>query len=104
MLNPYSFLSSLHLYLQPTRYEGFCISAHEAMQVGLPLIASHVGELKYSVQNGKTGWSVPPNDPIALRDALKFALHNPHLLAPMGQNARHYVSENFNSVFNHMIT
>ena len=96
-LNPRPFLSSFHLYLQPSRFEGFCISVHEAMQVGLPVIASHVGELKYSVQNDQTGWSVPPNDPIALRDALKFALHNPHLLAPMGQNARHYVSENFSS-------
>ena len=96
-LNPYPFLSSLHLYLQPSCAEGFCISAHEAMQVGLPLIASHVGELKYSVQNDQTGWSVPPNDPIALRDAIKFALHNPHLLAPRGKNARRYVSENFSS-------
>ncbi|MBO5996834.1 MAG: glycosyltransferase family 4 protein [Acetobacter sp.] len=97
MLDPRSFLSSLHLYLQPSRYEGFCNAAHEAMQVGLPVIASDVGELKYSVQNDQTGWFVSPDDPIALRDALKFALHNPHLLAPMGQNARHYVSENFSS-------
>lgn len=97
MPNPRAFLSSLHLYLQPSIGEGFCIAAHEAMQVGLPVIASQVGELRYSVQNDQTGWSIPPNDPIALRDALKFALHNPHLLAPMGQNARRYVSENFSS-------
>ncbi|MBO6091033.1 MAG: glycosyltransferase, partial [Acetobacter sp.] len=72
--DPRSFLSSLHLYLQPSMGEGFCIAAHEAMQVGLPVIASNVGELKYSVQNDQTGWSIPPDDPIALRDALKFAL------------------------------
>ncbi|MBO6037948.1 MAG: glycosyltransferase family 4 protein [Acetobacter sp.] len=93
--NPHPFLSSLHLYLQPSQFEGFCIAAHEAMYAGLPVIASHVGELKYSVQNNKTGWSIQPNNPITLSNTIKNALLNPHTLAPMGQNARNYVSQTF---------
>lgn len=93
--NPQPFFSSIHLYLQPSQFEGFCIAAHEAMQAGLPIIASHVGELKYSVQNNKTGWSIQPNNPITLSNTIKNALLNPHTLAPMGQNARNYVSQTF---------
>ena len=93
--NPHPFLASLHLYLQPSLWEGFCIAAHEAMQVGLPIIASYVGELKYSVQNDETGWSIPPSNPFILSDAIKNALRNPHLLAPMGTRAKAYIDQKF---------
>ena len=95
MADPQPFLSTLHLSINPSRLESLCNAAHEAMNLGLPLIATDVAELKSSVQNNKTGWSVPSEDPIALSNALKEALHNPHTLASMGQNARDYVSQTF---------
>ena len=49
------FLASLHLYLQPSRREGFCIAAHEACQAGLPVVVSAVGEMP-------SGASRPCND------------------------------------------
>lgn len=71
------------------------MAAHEAMQAGLPVIASAVGELTHSIQNGVTGWTVPPKDPDALATALAIALAQPERLAEMGQAGRTYVLTHF---------
>lgn len=86
-----------HLYLQPSRSEGFCVAAHEAMQAGLPVIASAVGELPFSITNNKTGFIVPPEDPIALANALYNFLRKPEQLYIMGQLARQTVLSRFST-------
>ena len=85
---PRDFLAGLHLYVQPSRSEGLCVAAHEAMQAGLPVIASAVGGLKHSILPGETGWLVPPGDAGALADALAEAMQAPERLAAMGAAAR----------------
>lgn len=85
---PQDFLASLHLYIQPSRTEGFCIGLHEAMQAGLPVIASTVGQIPYTVEAGHSGWLVPPCDVEALANALAEALGQPEKLATMGQAAK----------------
>ena len=92
---PRDFLSRLHLYLQPSRREGLCIAAHEAMQAGLPTLVSAVGEMPFSVLDGETGLVVPPADPPALAQALRRLLSDPESLAPMGAAARTRVLERF---------
>jgi glycosyltransferase involved in cell wall biosynthesis len=93
--DPRAFLAGLHLYLQPSRSEGLCIAAHEAMQAGVPTIVSAVGELPYSVRDGETGLVVPPEDPEALAQALVWLLSHPERLASMGASARARVLERF---------
>jgi len=85
---PRDFLAGLHLYLQPSRGEGLCIGMHEAMQAGLPVIASTVGQMPYTLEAGHSGWLVPPGDANALAEALADALSHPDQLAVMGQAAR----------------
>lgn len=85
---PKDFLAGLHLYLQPSRVEGFCIAMHEAMQASLPVIATTVGQMPYTLEAGRSGWLVPPGDVNALADALADALSHPERLAAMGQAAR----------------
>ena len=86
--NPQAFLASLHIYLQPSRVEGFAIAVHEAMQAGLPVIASSVGQISYAIEDGISGWLVDPVDVPALADALADALSHPEKLAAMGQAAK----------------
>ena len=86
--DPQNFLAGLHLYLQPSRAEGLCVAAHEAMQARLPIVASRVGELPLSIVSGATGLVVPPGDPEALALALRTMLAAPELLAPRGEAAR----------------
>lgn len=93
--SPRDFLAGLHLYVQPSRSEGLCIAAHEAMQAGLPTIVSAVGELPHSVVDGQTGVVVPPADPGALAAAVAGLIACPGQLASMGGAARRRVLERF---------
>jgi glycosyltransferase involved in cell wall biosynthesis len=92
---PKEFLADLHVYLQPSRSEGLCIAAHEAMQAGLPIVASAVGELPHSIRDGETGLVVPPADPAGLAQALVWMLSHPDRLAAMGAASRARVMERF---------
>ncbi|HEY3696471.1 glycosyltransferase family 4 protein [Phenylobacterium sp.] len=93
--HPRDFLAELHLYVQPSRSEGLCIAAHEAMQAGLPTIVSRAGEMPYSVRDGETGLVIPPGDADALTQALIWLLSHPERLAGMGAAARARVLERF---------
>lgn len=86
--DPRAWLASLHLYCQPSRREGLCIALHEAMQAGLPVIASRVGEMPYSVQEPDCGLLVDPENERQLADALAQLLLAPSRLAEFGHNAR----------------
>jgi glycosyltransferase involved in cell wall biosynthesis len=44
-----AFLGEIDAYIQPSRNEGMCLAAHEAMAAGLPVIASAVGQMRYTI-------------------------------------------------------
>lgn len=90
------FLAGLHLYVQPSRSEGLCVAAHEAMQAALPVVASAVGQLPYSIRD-EAGLTVAPGDPEALADALAALLARPDRLAERGAAARREVLERFSA-------
>lgn len=93
--NPTEFAAHLHAYVQPSRSEGFCIAAHEAMQAGLPVLASAVGGMVHSIEQDKSGWLVPPGNPGALADGLAAMLSDPGRLAEMGRTARNFVFQRY---------
>lgn len=95
--DPRAFLAGLHLYVQPSRSEGLCVAAHEAMQAGLPVVASAVGQLPYSIADDRDGMTVPPGDPDALAAALASLLRKPERLAAMGGQARADVLDRFSA-------
>ena len=67
----------------------------EAMQAGLPVLASAVGELSNSIEHGRCGWLVPPRNADDLAVGLAGLLSEPDRLAVMGQAARTRVVERF---------
>jgi glycosyltransferase involved in cell wall biosynthesis len=69
--------------------------ALEAMACGTPVIASRVGGLPEVVQDGVTGFLVPPGDVNALRERLDQLLRDPALAHRLGQNARELILERF---------
>jgi glycosyltransferase involved in cell wall biosynthesis len=93
--NPRAFLATLHGYVQPSRVEGLCIAAHEAMQAGLGAIVSETGEMPLSVQEEKTGFIVPPENSDALATAIRRLVADPSRAAAMGAAARAHVNERF---------
>ncbi len=89
------FLAGLHGYVQPSRNEGLCIAAHEAMHAGLPVVTTPVGELAYSVVPGKTGYHCPVDDPDSLATAILSIFADAENAARIGQAAREFVSASF---------
>jgi glycosyltransferase involved in cell wall biosynthesis len=56
----------------------------EAAATGLPVIASDVGGVRDIVENGVSGWLLPPGDPSALSEAILDALDHPDKRTAMG--------------------
>jgi glycosyltransferase involved in cell wall biosynthesis len=85
------YLRGLHLYIQPSAYEGMCIAAHEAMAAGLPIIATPVGELRRSVQSGITGMLIEGDTVAGTATAIGHFVKHPAALQACGERARDYV-------------
>lgn len=94
---PRDFLASLHGYLQPSRAEGLCIAAHEAMQAGLPVVVSAVGEMQHSVKAGMTGLIVEPEDAAALARAIRTLVEDMPGAHAMGLAAREHLLRNYST-------
>lgn len=92
---PQKFLAGLHVYMQTSRKEGLCVAAHEAMQAGLPVISTRVGEIAVSVLHQQTGWLCEVGDVEALALALLAAVKYPAQTARMGQAGRTRVLTRF---------
>jgi glycosyltransferase involved in cell wall biosynthesis len=71
------------------------LAALESMACGTPAIVSRVGSLPELVEDGVTGFIVPPNDPAAIRDALRTLAASPARRDEMGRAARAAVLARF---------
>lgn len=69
--------------------------ALESMACGTPAIVSDVASLPELVEDGVTGFIVPPNDPAAIRGAIMKLIDDPALRARMGRQARASVEARF---------
>jgi glycosyltransferase involved in cell wall biosynthesis len=71
------------------------IALLEGMASGLPAIATDVCSLPEVVEDGVTGFIVPPNDAKALRDRIRWLRDNPDRARAMGEAARQRVLDQF---------
>lgn len=84
---PY-YYSAAEVCVMPSHYESFGLVALEAMACGTPVIASRVGGLQTTVEDGVTGLLVPAGDVDALADRLRLILLDRDLRERLGVNAR----------------
>ncbi len=77
----------------PSIYEGMPLVVLEAMEAGVPVVASRVSGIPEVVVDGETGWLVPPEDPAALRDALAEVLAHPEEARRRGAAGRRRAAE-----------
>jgi glycogen(starch) synthase len=85
------------LLLAPSRTrEGFSLVAAEAAMAGVPCIASRIGGLAETINDGVTGMLVPAEDVSALADAIVDVLNDKSRLQLLGTNAQRLAEERFN--------
>lgn len=64
-------LAASHVMALPSAYEGFGIVYLEGMAFGLPAIGTTLGAAAEIIDDGETGFLVPPDDPAALAARLE---------------------------------
>jgi glycosyltransferase involved in cell wall biosynthesis len=67
----------------------------EGMSCGTPVIGTDVASIPEIVDDGVTGYLVPPNDPASLGDRIERLLSDPERAREMGRRAREVVLERF---------
>lgn len=88
-------LAQAQVFLLASKWEGFPRSILEAMRAGLPVVATDVGGVRESVVDGVTGFVVPRQDPVHLRQCLRKLIANPELRVQMGAAGRTRYEEEF---------
>jgi glycosyltransferase involved in cell wall biosynthesis len=67
----------------------------EGMACGIPAICADVASMPEVVEDGVTGFVVPPNDPVSLRAKLTWLIDHPEAAANMGDAGRQRVLDRF---------
>ncbi|MBE6985053.1 MAG: glycosyltransferase [Ruminococcaceae bacterium] len=57
--NPYPYIKACDLYVQPSRYEGKCVTVREAQLLGKPVIITDYATSSSQLENGEDGLIVP---------------------------------------------
>lgn len=90
-------LNRLDIFVAASRLdsESFGVAAVEAGACGLPVVVSDAGGLPEVVQNGKTGFVVPRENPQALADAIGRLVRDADLRDQIGRAGRDFVLANY---------
>ena len=75
--------------------EGIPVALMEAMACGLPVVSSAISGIPELVEDGRTGVLVPPQDSVALADALQRLARDSDLRSRMGRAGREKVLREF---------
>jgi D-inositol-3-phosphate glycosyltransferase len=86
------YYSAAEMVVMPSHYESFGMVALEAMACGTPIIASDVGGLSFSIEDGFNGYLVPGRNPRALADKIVMLLKYPVLRDQFSEQARAWVT------------
>jgi glycosyltransferase involved in cell wall biosynthesis len=81
------YLERAAVFVRPSHSEGLGTAFLEAQSQGVPVIGTAVGGIPEIIQDGQTGWLVPPYDPAALAARLAFVLD------PANRQTVHAVAE-----------
>jgi glycosyltransferase involved in cell wall biosynthesis len=91
------FLPEFDVFVMPSLQEGLGLSVMEAQACGLAVVASRVGGLPSLIEDGRTGYLVPPDDPSALAAAIIRMLKDPQDARRMGERAREFIRTHFSA-------
>ncbi|HEV7251772.1 MAG TPA: glycosyltransferase family 4 protein [Mesorhizobium sp.] len=90
-----SWYRKIHLYVAPSRNEGFGLTPLEAMASGAAVVASDAGAYAEMVAEGVTGTVASAGDGAALTQAVRRYLADPDLAVRHGAAGVAHVAQNF---------
>ena len=88
-------LAGFDIFALPSRAEGFGVAALEAQAMELPVVGSDVHGIPDTVEDGRTGFLVPPGDVDALAAAIARLAGDAGLRADMGRAGRSFVERRY---------
>ncbi|MHB8612389.1 MAG: glycosyltransferase family 4 protein [Candidatus Dormibacteraceae bacterium] len=80
-------IRSARLVVLPSRWESLANACLEAMALGRAVVATRGSGFAETIEDGDTGWLVPPDDAAALASAVNRALADPARLEAVGAAA-----------------
>ena len=89
------------IFTFPTLADTLPLVVMEAMASGLPVVTTTVGALREEVEDGVTGFLIPPGDANALAEATLRLVTNPQLRRDMSAAARNSADQRFNASRNY---
>ncbi len=90
-----AFYRAAGVLLVPSAYEGLPMVVLEALQCGLPCVATRVSGHPEVIEDGSSGFLVPPDDPEQMAERCLQLLAAPGLARRLGQAGRARVAERF---------
>ena len=76
------------IFINTTRIDNMPVSLIEAMSLGLLIVSTNAGGIPDLIENGRTGWLTPTEDPRQMTRAILAAIENPESSLEMTRNAR----------------
>lgn len=86
-------LAGAHVFVTPSRLEGFGLAAAEAMAAAVPVVATRAGSLTEVVADA--GVLVPVEDPVTLARETSALLHDDARRAALSRRAREHALQHF---------
>ena len=90
-------LPGADIYLSTSLFEGTSNSIMEAMNAGLPVVATKVGDNARLVHDGVNGFLCLPRDAPALAEKLSLLLASPDLRDRMGGESTRILADDFSA-------
>lgn len=81
------------LFVLPSIFEPFGMTAQEAMACGTPVVASKLGGIRSVISSGENGMLIDPSDADEFADAISMLLKDRHLAERLGNEAHKTIRE-----------
>jgi glycosyltransferase involved in cell wall biosynthesis len=89
------YLAIFDLFIFPSLEEGLGSTLLDAMEFGVPIVASNIGGIPDIIIDQQNGLLFPPTDLRALLDQIKKMYHNPDLRMSLSENSQRMVKNFF---------
>jgi L-malate glycosyltransferase len=88
VVNTYRLLPWVHVGVLTSLSEGYSNALLEYAAAGIPSVATNVGGNVETIEDGITGFLVPPKDPVKLADRIIYLLEHPDEARRLGDAAK----------------